>query len=104
MKAKVKSTGQIIDVEAIGKISVRKSIQAFKSKDGGVFKENEIEFDYYIDWEQRRYEIAKEIIVAFASNPDEQICNNVPITSQAQYAIKLTDELIKELKKKEDIQ
>lgn len=65
MKARVKTTGQTIDVVSIGRISVTKSIQEFKSKDGDIFNENEIEFDDTIDWEQRRYEIAKDLYVKY---------------------------------------
>lgn len=55
-----------------------------------------------IDWEQRRYEIAKEIFgyiyeIAFEAN--DYI---VPRESIAEDAIKYADELINELKKEQD--
>ena len=47
-----------------------------------------------IDWEQRRYNIAKDVLMAFISNP--QI---VLTTSDVKTIIRYADALIKELKK-----
>lgn len=50
-----------------------------------------------IDWEQRRYEIAKEMLAAFHSSP----CFNVFGTDRwerAKTAVKCADILIEELK------
>lgn len=51
-----------------------------------------------IDWEQRRYEVAKDMIAAFLSNS----CSNVYMGNpdeQAKYAVMFADALIAELKK-----
>lgn len=53
-----------------------------------------------IDWEQRRYEIAKEITAALAANPYEQIVK-ADGKQLSKWGIEITDALIKELKKKE---
>lgn len=52
-----------------------------------------------INWEQRRYEIAKDILAAWCSNSDRAICLGLPDRSSIT-AVKYADALIKELKKK----
>ena len=50
-----------------------------------------------IDWEQRRYEIAKDMIAAFLSNSNQQIYMG-SFAEQAKDAVKYADALINELK------
>lgn len=60
-----------------------------------------------IDWEQRRYEIAKDVMAAFIAGPSYQLCvnNNYYEASFAQPwavaedAVEYADALIEELKK-----
>lgn len=94
MKARIKSTGEIVEVEDLyddGTALVN----------GRYFKVSELDFfDNFetIDWEQRRYEIAKSMMAAFLSNS----CSNVYMNTyenQAQEAVKYADTLIDELKK-----
>ena len=103
MKAKIKATEEIRDICEIG---------LYSNGDGiDYFEENEIEIIPnqpevpVIDWEQRRYEIAKEVMNGFVvaifgseggiatiskyDNPEEVI---------AKMAIGVTDELIHQLK------
>lgn len=47
-----------------------------------------------IDWEQRRYEIAKDVLIALIAKPEI-----VLTASDAKVAIRYADALIKELKK-----
>ncbi|MCQ2232483.1 MAG: hypothetical protein MJZ30_11610 [Paludibacteraceae bacterium] len=61
----------------------------WESRLAQTFVESAIKFfnsERKIDWEQRRYEIAREI---YANNPD----------TYAEQAVKLADDLIAELKK-----
>ena len=51
-----------------------------------------------VDWEQRRYEIAKEMIAAFLSNSSREIYEG-DFKTQAEYAVVFADALIAELKK-----
>lgn len=51
-----------------------------------------------IDWEQRRYEIAKEMLAAFLSNSCNNVYGGTP-EHQAKDAVKYADALIAELKK-----
>lgn len=50
-----------------------------------------------IDWEQRRYEIAKDMLAAFLSNSCQQIYMG-SFAEQAKDAVKYADALIQELK------
>ena len=59
LKAKVKATGEVIDVEPSGTMQVL--CGSFITKDGRRMPGTALEFEKAIDWEQRRYEIAKEI-------------------------------------------
>lgn len=53
-----------------------------------------------IDWEQRRYEIAKAALVGQLASPIiEGIDPNPPMPQVAQWAVKFADALIEELKK-----
>ena len=52
-----------------------------------------------IDWEQRRYEIAKDILTAWCSNPDRGTGLGIPKNDSAA-AVRYADALIKELKNK----
>ena len=50
-----------------------------------------------IDWEQRRYELAKAAMMGNIGNSDENICNMV-IPTIVKFSIKCADEMIKQLK------
>ena len=100
MKAKIKDTGEVIDVHWVY------GIDAWSGKlPNGCFrefKESELEFleTNNIDWEQRRYEIAKDIMAAFLSNS----CIDVHGDSAEEHAsdaVLYADTLIAELKKED---
>ena len=53
-----------------------------------------------IDWEQRRYEIAKEAVNGLLAAPIVDGINPIPSMDDiARYAVKIADYLIEELKK-----
>ena len=52
-----------------------------------------------IDWEQRKYEIAKDILTAWCSNPDRGTGLGIPKNDSAA-AVRYADALIKALKEK----
>ena len=61
MKARIKSTGEIVEVEDDGTALVK----------GGYFKVSKLDFfeDFEtIDWEQRRYEVAKSAMQGILSD------------------------------------
>lgn len=56
-------------------------------------------FDKEIDWEQSRYEIAKDILTAWCSNPDRGTGLGL-LKNDSTAAVKYADALIKALKEK----
>ena len=50
-----------------------------------------------IDWEYRRYDIAKEMMAAFLSNSSREVYEG-SFKTQAEYAVAFADALIAELK------
>nr|DAJ58526.1 MAG TPA: hypothetical protein [Caudoviricetes sp.] len=98
MKARVKATGEIVEVEDLyddGTALVK----------GGYFKVSKLDFfeDFEtIDWEQRRYEIAKAAMQGILCAPVvEGIDPNPTPWELARVAVRNADALIKELKKGE---
>ena len=96
LKAKVKATGEVIDVEPSGTMLV--SCGSFITKDGRKIPGTALEFEKAIDWEQRRYEIAKEIMKGFSANSHNQ-CVDASSETLAQWSISGADALIAKLKK-----
>lgn len=56
----------------------------------------DIYYNKQIDWEQRRYEIAKDTLAALISNPNH--CGK-SYESEVKHAVEFADALIDELKK-----
>ncbi|RGR71178.1 hypothetical protein DW780_04135 [Bacteroides thetaiotaomicron] len=96
LKAKVKATGEVIDVEPSGTMLV--SCGSFITKDGRKIPGTALEFEKAIDWEQRRYEIAKELMKGFSANSHNQ-CVDASSETLAQWSISGADALIAKLKK-----
>ena len=92
MKARVKSTGVLVDVTPQLNINSQHSRDYLYVCGNMVFKECELDFSA-IDWEQRRYELAKDIIKAIVA--DDCGGNSDAI---AKYAVNCADALIKRLK------
>lgn len=90
MKAKYKTTGEIIEVEPAGSLNCPVSV--YQTKNGRKFPMYALEFEKEINWEQRRYEIAKDILVATYDFPMDG-------KSYAKVAVGVADALIAELKK-----
>ena len=104
MKAKVKSTGEIVEVQPKGTMSIH--CAAYQTKDGGMIPVTALEFWKEIDWEQRRYEIAKDILNGWASHEygimNGHACGSGEpncISDNCKIAVKVADALIAELKK-----
>ena len=114
MKKKIRKTGEIVDVimftapYGTDRDDTRDFVDYIDSKGRERrrvpmniywdFEDVEDELTKEIDWEQRRYEIAKDMIAAFLSNS----CSNVYLGNpdeQAKYAVTFADALISELKK-----
>lgn len=94
MKARVKSTGVLVDVTPQLNINSQHSGDNLYVCDNMVYRECELDFfSETIDWEQRRYELAKDIIKAVVA--DDCGGNSDAI---AKYAVNCADALIKRLK------
>lgn len=99
MKAKVIETGEIVDVRPNGEKTVQHRCTKFVTKDGRVFFSSELNLPA-IDWEQRRYEIAKAAMVGELAFPViEGVNPNPTATEICKWSVKLADALIEELKK-----
>ncbi len=104
MKAKVIETGEIVDVVSIIDRQYGCLISFWDGKKGKEYSRFELDFrvgkqindkiSKPIDWEQRRYEIAKDILVASCN----QLIDGVSITSHAHDCVRWVDALIEELK------
>lgn len=98
MKARVKSTGVLVDVIPKTNTNALHSGDNIYVCDNMVFRECELDFlnlgNSAIDWEQRRYELAKDIIKVVIANE-----NGVNSEVVAKYSLNCADALIKRLKK-----
>lgn len=91
MKAIVKITGEVVDVTPHTMMNI--SCASYKDKNGRILPSTSLEFEKQIDWEQRRYELAKDISCAYL-----QAHTNVPFLEIAKVSVKFADELITQLK------
>lgn len=104
MKARVKSTGVLVDVTPQLNINSQHSRDYLYVCDNMVFKECELDFSA-IDWEQRRYELAKSAMQGILSdiNQSHYACSEENYEKYipkgiARFAIACADVLINELK------
>lgn len=96
MKARVKSTGVLVDVTPKVNINAQHSGDNLYVCDNMVFRECELDFSA-IDWEQRRYELAKAAMQGFCSNSHEQVMN-ASLNMTVEWSLGFADALIKKLK------
>lgn len=108
MKARVKSTGVLVDVTPKTNTNALHSGDNIYVCDNMVFKECELDFSA-IDWEQRRYELAKAAMQGILSDNTvfSYACSEADYKKGeihtipkgiAQFAIACADALINELK------
>ena len=95
MKAKIKSTGEIVDVRPNGEKTVQQRCTKYVTKDGRELLSIELNILPVIDWEQRRYEIAKDLMAASFA----ELMSAVSLPTYAHICVQWTDALIEELKK-----
>lgn len=93
MKAKVKATGEIINIANYAKVTLDQCDSWGNPIELG-FDEVEIlqEPTSDIDWEQRRYEIARECVAVLMRN-------EITLEDAAKISVEQADALITELKK-----
>lgn len=95
MKAKVIETGEIVDVRPNGEKTIQHRCTTFVTEDGREILGVELDILSAIDWEQRRYEIAKDVMAASFTQP----MAGVSIASYVHNCVLWADALIEELKK-----
>ena len=112
MKARVRATGEIVEVKfsTHPNPAVDETYWWCKDKEESYHK-SELDFmGSTIDWEQRRYEIAKEAMAGILSNEDsvDYACSEAEYSKNekhtcpkaiSKYAVACADALIAELKK-----
>ena len=108
MKARVKDTGVLIDVIPKCNTNAQHSVDNLYVYDNMIFRECDLDFlnigNSAIDWEQRRYKLAKSFATGIVSSHTIEDLNNSFIINDYSYeviadiSIKLADILIKKLK------
>ena len=106
MKAKVKETGEIIKVSPYT-ANYDEGIKYYREigsenplcKCTNVYKDSELDFDDIIDWEQRRYEIAKDVLCSIRVGERYEVIDSSK-RERVIDSIKYADILIEELKNK----
>ena len=98
MKAKIKATGEVFNIASYAIVTLDNH-DSFGNSLEKKFEEVEImqEKSSGIDWEQRRYEIAKYTMMGIMGNCDEQLCQ-MEIPKIVKLTIECADEMIKQLK------
>ena len=95
-KVVIKDTGETVMVRPCRE-PLNARLAFYETEDGRKFPMFALEFSKEIDWEQRRYEIAKEAIRGVALNAD--CFTRIEIETTVNNALELADLLIVELKK-----
>lgn len=91
MKARVKLTGEIVNIKDLYDDGTALVNDKY-------FKVSELDFfSETIDWEQRRYELAKAAMQGFCSNSHEQVMS-ASLNITAEWSLGFADALIKKLK------
>lgn len=96
LKVVVKDTGETVMVRPCRE-PLASRLAFYETEDGRKFPMFALEFSKEIDWEQRRYEIAKEAVRGVALNAD--CFTRIEIETTVNNALELADLLIAELKK-----
>lgn len=99
MKAKIKDTGEVVEVRPCSEpLNVR--LAFYETENGRKFPMFALEFEKEIDWEQRRYEIAKAAMQGRLSNQyGDVLVGERDFEGVAESSVKFADALIAELKK-----
>lgn len=95
-KARIKQTGEVVEVRPLG-FHAKCNIPMFRTKDCREVPQYALQFEPEIDWEQRRYEIAKDIFVHRLTLPQERL--SLTEEADAEIAVELADALVEALKK-----
>ena len=94
-KVVIKDTGETVMVRPCRE-PLNARLAFYETEDGRKFPMFALEFSKEIDWEQRRYEIAKECVAVLMRN-------EITLEDAAKISVEQADALITELKKKNKV-
>lgn len=106
MKAKVKNTGEVFSVlyldSEVVLIKCGNEVKTLRLYEVDLIPESTEDYQKKeIDWEQRRYELAKEAMNGVLStNIVEKFTSNLSFSAIATFSVGLAERLIEELKRK----
>lgn len=102
MKARIKKTGEVVNIADYAKVTLDRCDSWGNPIELG-FDEVEIlqEKSTDIDWEQRRYEIAKSVLQGFCANSEPSIVHGITFNQLVEWSIEITDILIAKLLKED---
>ena len=95
-KARNIITGEVVEVTP-DEVSMKCQVPVFRTVDGRFMPQYALQFEPEIDWEQRRYEIAKDIFVHRLMLPKERLA--LTEEADAEIAVDLADALVEILKR-----
>lgn len=95
MKARIRKTGEIVTLRNIHADGTAMDVNGRYYHQGDISEFIE-ESNHSIDWEQRRYEIAKDVLASSFATP----MDGTSILSYVRSCVQVADMLIEELKKK----
>lgn len=95
MKARIRKTGEIVTLRNLHADGTAMDVNGRYYHQGDISEFIE-ERNHSIDWEQRRYEIAKDVLASSFATP----MDGTSILSYVRSCVQVADMLIEELKKK----
>lgn len=93
MKARIRKTGEIVTLRNLHADGTAMDVNGRYYHQGDISEFIE-ESNHYIDWEQRRYEIAKDVLASSFATP----MDGTSILSYVRSCVQVADILIEELK------
>ena len=86
MKARIKETGEIKEIESIERF--------FCTPDGKAYRPHEIEIDF-VDWEKRRWELVKAAMQGYISNEGREYMHPESLMKNtAEMCVKFADAVL----------
>lgn len=96
MKARVKNTGEVVEVTFQEEKSTWEKLSFYNTDDGRSFTSRELLFEESIDWEQRRFDLVKASLSGLMAN---SYFSNHSYESISEIAVKQADAVLTEYRK-----
>lgn len=95
MKAIIKETGEVVNVDRVEIVFVEGELKGAHQ----ICEPKELDFSYIdTDWEQRRYELVKAAMQGYCANSLEYVVRTANSESIAQWSVSTADAVIEQLK------